>query len=352
MAEHIESIRGNSVLAHRAVLLLVSLFAGGSIHAAQPFSGLPELAAREAITRHARELYRDGKLQEIDALSSEYVAQSTRTPSGLWVSGLLLLGLKGALLGTEPGSTEGWDRLEQQTLEWAKAHPDSSVARLMHAEVIVSRGWQIRGNSYAGEVAESAWTPFREHLARARRYLEEQKPVASRNPNYYTLRLTIEKGLGDDEKQAEAIFDEGTHRFPGYYPLHFGMLDYLLPKWHGSAGQIEKFASNAATRTRDVEGDGMYARIYWYAAQSDYQDQLFMTSFARWDRMRSGFEDVVARYPDQWNFQNFAHFACQAGDEETLRKLLDRVQRPVIAAAWAGSNSFEECERLAGRITL
>ena len=134
--------------------------------------------------------------------------------------------------------------------------------------------------------------------------------------------------------------------------MHFAMLDYLLPKWHGSALEIERFALNAAEQTRDIEGDGMYARIYWYAAQGDYKDLLFMTSFARWDQMRSGFEDVISRYPDQWNIQNFAHFACQAGDGKTLGKLLDRIARPVIAQAWAGSSSFADCERLAGRIKL
>lgn len=337
---------------HRAVLLLVSLFASGLVHAAQPFSGLPELAAREAITRQAKDLYREGRLQEIDTLSSKYVAQSTRTSSGLWVSGLLLHGLHGALLEAEPESTRDWDQLERETLDWAKTHPDSSVARLMHAEVIVFRGWHIRGGKYASEVAESAWKPFHEQLARAQRYLEEQEPVASQNPDYYVLRLAIAKGLGGGDEQAEAIFDEGTRRFPGYYPIYFEMLDYLLPKWHGSAGQIETFARKAAERTRGIEGNGLYARIYWYAAQGDYEDVLFMASFARWDGMRSGFEDVVSRYPDQWNIQNFAHFACQAGDEETLGKLLERVERPVIAAAWAGSRSFEDCERQAGRTIL
>jgi hypothetical protein len=69
--------------------------------------------------------------------------------------------------------------------------------------------------------------------------------------------------------------------------------------------------------------------------------------------MKTGFEDVVARYPDQWNYQNYAHFACQAGDSKTLDQLLSRhVRRPIIAEAWSGPVTFEECERLAGRLNL
>ena len=69
--------------------------------------------------------------------------------------------------------------------------------------------------------------------------------------------------------------------------------------------------------------------------------------------MKAGFEDVVARYPDQWNYQNYAHFTCQAGDSKTLDALLSRhVHEPILAAAWSGSASYDACGRLVGRLTL
>ena len=33
----------------------------------------------------------------------------------------------------------------------------------------------------------------------------------------------------------------------------------------GYANEIEKFAQQAVERSKATEGDGMYARIYWYA---------------------------------------------------------------------------------------
>jgi hypothetical protein len=56
---------------------------------------------------------------------------------------------------------------------------------------------------------------------------------------------------------------------------------------------------------------------------------------------------VTRRYPDQWNLQNYAHFACQARDVETLRKLLPRIEQPVLADAWSGAMSFPVCSGLA-----
>lgn len=256
-----------------------------------------------------------------------------------------------AALDPKPVTPEEWDRREKEVLGWAKARPDSTTARLAYAELLSSRAWSIRGGAYARDVPKDAWKPFREHLLRARRYLEAEKRIASRSPSYYAQRIVYAKGLGDVD-EAKAAFDEGMARFPGYYPMYFAMLDFLLPKWHGGPKEIERFARDATRRTQAAEGEGMYARIYWYAAQSDYEDDLFWTSFARWEQMRAGFEDVVSRYPDQWNIQNFAHFACQAEDAETLRGLFDRIMPPIIADAWKGSSSYETCGRMAGRMKL
>lgn len=334
------------------ILLLLLIGIGGPATAAESFSTLPELAARQEIIHQAEALYDARNFQEIDARSNEYIEQSTRTPSGVWVSGIFGYGIQQAVLNPRPGSVEDWDALEHEVLQWTKNRSDSSMARIMYAQVIVARAWSIRGSKYASEVPENAWKPFRDQLIRAQQYLEGEKGIASRDPTYYSLQLNIAKGLGGDSLLAKTIFDDGMNHFPGFYPMYFGMLEYLLPKWHGSPGEIERFAREATQRARNIEGEGMYARIYWYAAQIDFDDALFWTSFARWEQMRLGFEDVISRYPDQWNIQNFSHFACQAGDAKTLSKLLMRIERPIIEEAWTGSTSFQVCEQMAGRITL
>lgn len=343
---------GIKLVASYRILLLLLICIDGPVAAAESFSALPELAARQEIMSQAKALYDARNFQEIDARSKEYIEKSTRTPSGLWVSGIFGYGIELAVLNPKPGSIEEWDHLEHEILQWAKSRGDSSIARIVYAEVVVTRAWSIRGGKYASEVPENAWKPFHDQLMRARHYLEEEKRIASRDPRYYELQITIAKGLGGDSPLAKEVFDDGMSKFPGFYPMYFAMLDYLLPKWHGGPLEIERFAREATQRARNIEGEGMYARIYWYAAQIDFEDALFWTSFARWEQMRVGFEDVISRYPDQWNIQNFAHFACQAGDAKTMSKLLMRIERPIIAEAWAGSSSFQACEQMAGRINL
>ena len=193
--------------------------------------------------------------------------------------------------------------------------------------------------------------PFRKHMARARKYLVSKEEIASKHPQYYATLVGFDTTLNLGDAQVRKDFDAGVRRYPNYYPLYFAMINHLMPKWHGGPGEIEAFAKAAVDATRDLEGEGMYARIYWFAAQNGYDDTLFFESFARWDRMRAGFEDVIARYPDQWNLQNYAHFACEAGDAETVARLLPRLQSP-IPEAWEGRASFAECRRLAGQLSI
>jgi len=320
---------------------------------AHEWSGMSELEARASIEKMAEETYRSGQLEELDKRMAQFVHDSTRTSSGLWVSGIYYSAVETAVERPRPQTDEAWDALERQTLAWAQRRPASAVARLVHAGVIVDRAWQVRGGGYASTVPDSAWAPFHEGLRRAEAYLQQEKAIAGTVPEYFLSLLTIAKGLGKPRSDIDALLEECDRAHPAYYPAYFAVLDYLLPKWHGDAREIELFARAAVLRTRQSEGDSMYARIYWYAAQADFEDSLFWASNAQWELMKDGFDDVVARYPDQWNYQNYAHFACEAGDTRTLAGLLSRhVSPPIFGAAWSGQVGFEDCERLAGRLSL
>ena len=43
---------------------------------------------------------------------------------------------------------------------------------------------------------------------------------------------------------------------------------------------------------------------------------------------------VLTRYPDAWNLNNYARFACFAKDIRTARELLKRTEGDVVPEAW------------------
>jgi hypothetical protein len=130
------------------------------------------------------------------------------------------------------------------------------------------------------------------------------------------------------------LLNAALEREPLFYQTYFSALQYLLPKWHGDIQEIEDFAQDAVARTRNQEGFGMYARIYWFASQTQFKNDIFNNSLVEWSQMKEGFEDVISRYPDAWNLNNYARFACLAGDKPKTMELLRRIESSVIAEAW------------------
>jgi hypothetical protein len=106
-------------------------------------------------------------------------------------------------------------------------------------------------------------------------------------------------------------------------------------------------------KSRDKRtGQMLYARIYWYASQSQFKNAIFLVSVARWNDMREGFKWIIADYPDQWNINNYAKFACLVGDEGTTREVFGLMKGDPIESAWSSTDQYRSCEKLAGRTSL
>ncbi len=60
---------------------------------------------------------------------------------------------------------------------------------------------------------------------------------------------------------------------------------------------------------------------------------MFKNGPTDWKRMKQGFEDILAQYPDAWNRNNFAQFTCRAGDWETYRKQIALIGQDMTPSA-------------------
>jgi hypothetical protein len=60
--------------------------------------------------------------------------------------------------------------------------------------------------------------------------------------------------------------------------------------------------------------------------------------------MSRGIDDVLARYPDDWNRNWFANFACEAADWRKGAGIIG--DRPWIPEAWPDRASFDACKML------
>ena len=105
------------------------------------------------------------------------------------------------------------------------------------------------------------------------------------------------------------------------------MAKHYQPKWGGSAAQYENFANRAAEHTKDFEGMGMYARVYWLV---DHNGGIPFTNDGRqapsWRKLKAGYEDLIRLYPSSiHNLGKFAGVACRSSEGDLYRSLRTRI---------------------------
>ncbi|OGI68909.1 MAG: hypothetical protein A2W18_04740 [Candidatus Muproteobacteria bacterium RBG_16_60_9] len=302
-----------------------------------------ELEERAAYNKRFSTMFIEEQFGALDNTADEYRADGSRSSSGLWMLTHFYAGIGSVTNGVQDETY--WKNIESKALRWAASNPNSPAAINAYARILIDHGWKFRGGAWANQVPKENWKPFYEHLAKAKEYLLQNKRVASVDPRWFENMLTIARGEGWDRKLFDALAAEAVSKHPYFYQMYFSAIDYLVPKWNGSKEEIETFANFAVEQTTAKEGMGMYARIYWYASQTYYNVDLF-ESDVDWDKMKRGIDDVLARYPDAWNINNFAFFACLSGDKQKTTELIGKITGPPIARAWNGSeyHYYERCK--------
>lgn len=300
-----------------------------------------ELEERVEYDKRFSTMFMQEQFDALDKLAAEYRATESRSSSGLWMLTHFYFGIRTV---TNHGKDEKyWAEVESKALRWVASNPQSPASINVYASFLIEHGWKYRGSGLAHQVRKEDWKPFYEKLSQAREYLLLNKRIASADPRWYENMLIIARAEGWKRNKFDELVTEAVSKHPYFYQIYFAALDYLVPKWHGSREEIEKFANFAVEHTKAGEGMGMYARVYWYASQTYYNADL-IESDIDWDKMKRGIDDVLARYPDQWNINNFAFFACLGGDKQKTAELINRISTYPIHLAW-GNHVYRYYDR-------
>jgi hypothetical protein len=304
-----------------------------------------EMQQRAEILAAAERGFRDGDFEKLESVSSSYRDEKSRTASGLWKLTVFYAGVENAIEGIvmEQGGDEAYEPLLERIAKWTRTYPESPTAHIAYAMALSERAWDHRGTGYASSVSEEQWVLFRQYIAAAREHLEKHKAIAASDPRYYQEMIEIARDQQWDRTRFDALLEEAIGREPVFYQTYFSAFIYLLPQWHGNLEDIEDFAQYAVRKTQHLEGQGMYARIYWYASQTQFKNDVFNNSLADWSQMKAGFEDIISRYPDAWNLNNYARFACMARDKPKTAELLERIGTSVVKEAWQIPALKDQC---------
>jgi hypothetical protein len=207
---------------------------------------------------------------------------------------------------------------------WREEIPDSPIEPIARAKYFTGYGWKARGGGWASTVTEQGWKLFAERLEQARDVLEAAPEESRKFPAWHVAMMVVARARSWSSDARDRLLEEGTRVDPNYYDLHFTHATALLPRWFGQPGEWQQFAEGYAEDGRP----DIYTRIVW--AQTSYLDEatMFTDGGIRWPLMKAGFEKLMKDFPNSnWNRNNFAYFACIAGDDETARRVLAEIDK-------------------------
>jgi hypothetical protein len=230
--------------------------------------------------------------------------------------------------------------------EYGRARPQSAFAPILAAMQLQAAAWRARGHGYASTVTREGWQLFRERNHDAYRLIRASKQRSAKLPTWYEQAIWIGMDANAPDEELAAIFKEGVERFPGYHPLYFAYARRLSLRWGGTYETADAFIRSQVAAQTNSEGDALYTRLYWIVDQYNGGDRdFFENSQVDWKRMRAGFRLLVHAYPQSdWNRENFAVFACRAGDAATYRSLRPSLYLERFQTAAPEGISIDVCD--------
>jgi hypothetical protein len=260
-------------------------------------------------------------VDQLEEWSKTYRTTRSRAPDGYWHLHHFHKILSELPVGKDRmDSIENWEEL---TKLWQVSHPSSPTPAVVLAGRYYAEAWAARGSGSAGEVFDDAWKVYRSNLDKARLILLEAKPGAVADPEWFARMAQIGLSLSDRKARFMAVIEEGLKREPTYYKLYNVAFAFLLPQWYGSADESDAFARTATERTRDTEGESLYARIYASHLRSGSANasMVIQDSAIDWPRMKRSIDDLLTRDAEPEIAMPLMGLACAAGDTEQAKEI-------------------------------
>lgn len=296
----------------------------------------------EALRRLARKAVDERDFDGLNRVRTYLRASEVRLPGGTWQLGYFGAGIDEAL-AYRPLDPSCQLRGVDFTQAWAAHDPSQPGPYLAEAAMYLTYAWCLRGDDYARNVTERQWEGFRTNTDKAYQVLSSHEDILKNEPDYYVMLTRVAHAQGPRGLDVYDVLDDGSDIEPYYYPLYFGTVSAARPQWGGSASDVDWVARYAVSQTREKDGEGLYARVYWYVMDIDEIDRFPVDL----DLMATAMDDVFERYPSDWNAANFARMACRLGDSDLARRQFERGGRS-DGVEWDDRGEWMRCRRFAG----
>jgi WD40 repeat protein len=233
--------------------------------------------------------------------------------------------------------------------EWIKAKPTSVTPRIVQAGSLVKHAWEARGSGFAHTVTEKGFALFHERLQAARDALEKAIKLDPNDPEIYELVVHIGQGGLYSRKEVDQAVEKCRALAPDYAPLYTTMAVYLLPRWHGEPGELEKWV-DSVTEAGTPLGDSLYARVAATVLRFE-RDGFGSRAESEYARIKNGFDVLTERFPEStWVASQRAYFASMHHDLATAQEAfrqMDQLQALHPTSIWGTDEIYDRARRWA-----
>jgi hypothetical protein len=145
---------------------------------------------------------------------------------------------------------------------------------------------------------------------------------------------------GWDRERMHQVLEDGVKFEPGYYYLYLQYANYLLPKWHGQAGDASSFAGASADALGGDAGDLLYFEIGTELIRHGNGD--FPVHEMDWERLQRGYQAAVSQYGSTHFPENeLAFMAWKFQDAAVARQQFALIGDDWNPSVWRDRNSFD-----------
>lgn len=319
---------------------LLSAIVSLTVLLGMPVANANDFADRTALQRSAASLFIAEKFDALDAMADAFRTSRERTSSGIWKLTVFYYGIDPTVLNQSPDE-DSYRRFENLALDWSKARPDSIAAQLTYAQLLYEHAWLSRGGGYWTDLTDEQRDGYLKYHKKFRDYLVQIKDKASIDPHWYALMAlaATEEAWSDDA--FDSLLSEAMGREPYYYQTYFNVFTHYQPQWGGDPSKLKDQILKISEHTKPQDGNSFIARAYWVV--SGFGEDVMGRTGLGWPDVIPGFQDLVSRYPDQWNLNAYAKFACLAEDRSNFAIAYSQIKIRPIEEAWNYPNQSLVC---------
>lgn len=303
-------------------------------------NSITESQERMVIEQQAIAYTVSGDWAKLDAMIQEYNTGFPTTSGGTHKLVLAWGGIYGLYAGDVSGKS-----IDDVATQWLKARPNSTGARMLQAMVFDVKAVGLRGEGAASSVDPDVWPKYKKLMVEEKEFLLKNKDIADKDATWYQEMEMVARNL-DDKELLYSTLQEGSKKFPTYQNIYLQAMEGRLPKWGGSAEEVEKIARMAAENNKNQSGLSYYSYIWFNAIsfQPEFITLLNKHEVISWDNMRQGWEDRYQQYPSTRTLNNILATACIARDKDVFLKADKMIQGQTEPDVWPQGVEYRTCQ--------